>query len=97
MHGKPQPQSSKFVGGRPFAKPEAAAQELLRIYREFLALRPDYGHTYTGVTNSAFTKNGGSIEEYSAGVKHGIEAGLFRIDESGTRVFVLAESTTSTV
>ena len=82
MNSKPQ---TKFKEDRPFASPEAAALELLRIYREFTAARPGDGHTYTGVTNLAFTKNGGSIEEYSAGVKHGIDTGLFRIDESGTR------------
>lgn len=82
----------KFKEPRPFADPKAAASELLKIYRGFIAARPDVGHTYTGVTNHEFIwGRGGSVEEYSAGRDYGIAQGWFRIDESGTRVFVLAQ------
>jgi hypothetical protein len=87
MHDKTQ---SKFVEDRPFAKPEAAAQELLQIYRQFMARRPNDGHTYTGVTNREFiVVRGGSVAEYSAGVTYGIEQQWFRIDGGGTRVYVM--------
>lgn len=83
----------KYKEPRPFEKPEDAAKELLRIYRGSIAARKDdVGHTYTGITNHEFIAvRGGSVDEYAAGVKYGIEAGWFRIDESGTRVFVLAQ------
>lgn len=89
MTGKP---ALKFKSDRPFADPEAAAIELLRIYREFIARRPEILRTYTGVTNSEFVhQSGGSVEEYAAGRNFGIARKWFRIDESGTRVFVLAD------
>jgi hypothetical protein len=46
----------KYKEERPFAEPKAAAQELLRIYRGFIAARKDdVGHTYTGTrTTSSF-------------------------------------------
>lgn len=81
----------KFKSDRPFTSPEAAARELLRIYREFIAAKPDIPHTYTGITNSAFTDAGGSVAEYGAGRDFGIAQNWFRIDESGTRVYLLPE------
>lgn len=67
----------KFKEARPFAKPEEAAKELLRIYRGFIAARKDdVVHTYTGITNREFVMvRGGSIDEYAAGVEYGIKAG----------------------
>lgn len=89
MTGKP---LSKFKSDRPFAAPEAAARELLRIYRAFLAMRPDIPHTYTGVTNSEFIyKSGGSVEEYTAGRDYGIQRKWFEIGGGGTRVFLLPD------
>lgn len=88
MIGKPQ---IKFQEGRPFASPEAAARELLRIYREFIRARPDVSHIYTGVTNSAFTDERGSVAEYAVGRDYGIAQNWFRVNESGTRVFLLPD------
>jgi len=77
---------------RPFASPEAAAAELRRIYREQIARRMDVLHTYTGVTNSEFLqRSGGNVAEYAAGRDYGTKQKWFRIDESGTRVFLLPE------
>lgn len=89
MTGQPQ---IKFKTDRPFASPEAAARELLRIYREFIAAKPDIPHTYTGITNSAFLyQSGGSVTEYGAGRDFGIAHKWFRIDESGTQVYLLPD------
>ncbi|MGN6284521.1 MAG: hypothetical protein ACTHM2_05155 [Afipia sp.] len=52
-----------------YPTPEAAARELLRIYREHIAAGSP--HAYTGVTNMAFLQGGGTVEEYRAGVVHG--------------------------
>lgn len=77
-----------FVENGSFAKPEAAARELLRIYRD--TLKDGVSHTYTGITNREFLYvSGGSAGEYAAGRDFGIELKWFRIDESGTRVFLL--------
>jgi hypothetical protein len=79
-----------FVEPRAFADPEAAARELLRIYR--MKLADGATHTYTGVTNSQFIyESGGSIEEYAAGRDYGIAQKWFRIDGAGTRVFLLPD------
>ncbi len=52
---------AKFKPDRPFENPEAAARELLRIYRA--ALRDGASHTYTGITNREFIHDvGGSVE-----------------------------------
>lgn len=78
----------KFKTERPFADPEAAARELLRIYRN--RLKDGALHTYTGVTNTEFISvSGGSVAEYRAGADHGRAQKWFRFDESGTRVFLL--------
>lgn len=79
---------AKFTENRPFANPDAAARELLRIYKVRLAGGDPY--IYTGVTNSEFIwTRGGSVEEYGAGRDYGIAQGWFRIDTSGIRIFVL--------
>lgn len=82
----------KFQEARPFSSPEAAARELLRIYREFLRARPDVSHTYTGVTNSQFIyQSGGSVAEYGAGLAYGVAQKWFEIAGGGTRVFLLPD------
>lgn len=81
---------SKFKPDRPLASPEAAARELLRIYRN--ALKDGATHTYTGITNREFIHvGGGSVDEYVAGRDLGIARRWFRIDDSGTRVFLLPD------
>lgn len=86
------PAIQKFKGESKFPDSEAAACELLRIYRSYLAKRPEIPHTYTGVTNSHFMhESGGTIIEYAAGRDFGIAQKWFRVDESGTRVFLLPD------
>lgn len=81
---------SKFKSDRPYASPEAAARELLRIYRD--RLKGGAPHASTGVTNVEFLyQSGGSVAEYSAGRDYGINQKWFRIDDSGTRVFLLPD------
>jgi hypothetical protein len=72
-----------------YPNPEAAAREPLRIYREHVADGLPYA--YTGVTNMAFLRSGGTVEEYRAGVLYGHKANWFKIDDSGSRVTVLGD------
>jgi hypothetical protein len=77
---------TKFVESRPFADHEAAALKLLDIARDLTCAQ---GWAYTGVTNTAFLRAGGSVPEYGAGIEHGKAHGMFAIDTSGTRITVL--------
>jgi hypothetical protein len=53
----------KFVEPRSTLSPEAAARKLLQI---ILRADVDVGQfTYAGITNSAFTRGGSTIAEYS--------------------------------
>ncbi len=80
----------KFKKENAFEAPEAAARELVRISRSLI--REDVGHTYTGVANSEFLYiSGGSLDAYKAGRDLAVANKWLRIDESGTRIFVLAE------
>ena len=64
MDGRPR---KTFVEDGPFAKPEAAARELLRIYRD--RLKDGAPYTMTGVTNTEFIyTSGGSPANYRAGL-----------------------------
>lgn len=86
MHGKPQ---TKFKEVRPFAKPEAAALELMRIFRAFIAEKnvPTLKHTYAGVTNREFVFiRGASIEEWSLGIDYCKAQGWITMDGGG-RIF----------
>jgi hypothetical protein len=81
---------AKSKQDRPFATPEAAAKEMLRIFRTFIAAKndPTVKHTYAGITNHEFVwVSGGSVEEWSLGVEFGRSQGWFTIDGGG-RVFV---------
>jgi len=55
----------KFTEDRPYAKPEAAARLLLDIVRSSID-ESKLPHAYTGATNTAFARAGGSIAEYAA-------------------------------
>jgi len=73
-----------------FEAPEAAARELLRIAKS--KIKDEYAHTYTGVTNSEFLyTSGGSLDAYKAGRDFAVANKWFRIDESGTRIFILPD------
>ena len=64
--------------------PEAATRKLLQI---ILRADIDVGQfTHTGITNSAFTREGGTIAESSAGIAFGTEHPWFKVDRSGTRL-----------
>lgn len=76
---------TKFVETRPYSDPAAAAQKLVQIAQELVWPQ---GYAYTGVTNMAFLRAGGSVDEYGAGVAYGTAQGMFMIDESGTRITV---------
>jgi len=71
----------------PQARPEAAARKLLEIV---LSNDIDVGqHAYTGATNTAFLRAGGSVAEYAAGRDYAVAQGWFEIDRSGTRIILL--------
>ncbi len=77
-----------FVENDAFAKPEAAARELLRIYRD--RLKDGASYTMTGVTNTEFIyTSGGTPANYRAGLEHGIALKWFAIEGGGTRVYLL--------
>ncbi|WP_458757715.1 hypothetical protein ACSVBT_17375 [Afipia sp. TerB] len=77
-----------FKPDQKYPSPEAAARELLRVYREHAS--DGSTDAYTGVTNMAFLRDGGSIAEYRASVLYGQKANWVRIDDSGSSVTVLA-------
>ena len=55
-------------------------------------IREDVEHAYTGVTNSEFVHvSGGSLNAYKAGRDFAVANSWFRIDESGTRIFILPD------
>jgi hypothetical protein len=80
----------KFISDRPFADPDAAARKLLDIVRESIN-ESGLPHAYTGATNTAFTRAGGSIPEYSAGMKRAAAQKWFEVDRSGSRIALLAD------
>lgn len=81
MTGKPRIPSKE---DRPSLSPADAAQRLVKLIEEETA-KSGYEHAYTGTINYAFT-GAGTLAEYVAGRIHGIDAGLFTVDDSGTRL-----------
>jgi hypothetical protein len=75
-----------FIPDAKYPTPEAAARELLRIYRTYVT--EAWPYAYTGVTNMDFLRGGGTIEEYRSGIDYGTKQGWFSI-EAGSRVTVL--------
>lgn len=76
---------TKFKEDRSPLSPEVAAKRLVELIQAEMKAR-DNPHAYTGTLNLAFRRTGGTIAEYGAGRDYGIEAGLFTVDDSGTRV-----------
>jgi hypothetical protein len=72
----------KFVTDRSFADPEAAARKLLDIVRASIA-ESQLPFAYTGATNTAFTRAGGGVQEYSAGC--GIRPGAAMVQDRSFR------------
>ena len=54
----------KYASDRPFADPATAARKLLDIVRASIA-ESRLPYAYTGATNTAFTRAGGSVLEYA--------------------------------
>jgi hypothetical protein len=80
----------KLTEDRPYANPEAAARLLVDIVRASI-VEGGLLHAYTGETNSSFTRAGGSVAEYSAGMACAVAKEWLRIDRSGTRIVLLAD------
>jgi hypothetical protein len=80
----------KFISDRPSTDPEAVARKLLDIVRGSIA-QSGLRYAYTGATNTEFTREGGSIEEYSVGMKHAAAQKWFEVATSGTRIVLLAD------
>jgi hypothetical protein len=80
----------KFTADRHFADLEAAARKLLDIVKASMA-ESGWPYAYTGATNAAFTRAGGSVQEYSADVTYAASHALFRIEPSGTRIELLPD------
>lgn len=75
-----------FIPDAKYPTPEAAARELLRIFREHT--KDGYPYAYTGASNMEFLRGGGSVDEYRAGIDYGVQQGWFSV-EAGSRVSVL--------
>ncbi|WMT78873.1 hypothetical protein [Bradyrhizobium sp. Ash2021] len=80
----------KYVTDRPFAAPEAAARKLLDLVRASIA-ESGLPYAYTGATNTAFTRTGGSLLDYAAGIRHAVARKWLEIDRSGTRIILLPD------
>jgi hypothetical protein len=80
----------KFATARAYADPEAAARLLLDIVRGSI-VESDLLYAYTGATNTTFTRAGGSVAEYAAGMAYAAEQKWLKVDSSGTRITLLAD------
>lgn len=75
----------KLSAERPFAKPETAARKLLEIANGIEAVQD--GRIYIELLNGAFLfTEGGTLQEYGAGLAHAIDQGWLWKHESGTYV-----------
>jgi hypothetical protein len=70
----------KFVEDRPYAGSEAAARRLLEIAN---ATDADQGKVDVGQVNVVFLRDGGSPDEYRAGIAHLRADGLISMHDSG--------------
>jgi hypothetical protein len=80
----------KLTSDRPYADPEVAARKLLDVVRDSVA-ESKLPYSYTGATNIAFLRAGGSVAEYSAGIAFGQARQWFQIERSGTRIELLPD------
>ena len=75
----------KFINQRPYADPAVAARKLLEIANATETVQD--GRIYIETINGQFLfKEGGTPEEYSAGLKLAIDQGWLLKHESGTYV-----------
>ena len=80
----------KYVADKAFADPETAARKLLDIVRASIA-ESRLPYAYTGATNTEFLRAGGSVDEYSTGMKEAGSKKWLEIDRSGTRIVLLPD------
>lgn len=77
-----------FKSDDPFANPEAAARELIRLCKLEMETTGQ-PHAYTGTVNNAFKSEGRStVASYGAGRDYAIAKGWLEIDISGTRIII---------
>jgi hypothetical protein len=75
----------KFINQRPYADPDVAARKLLEIANATQAVQD--GRIYIEKINGQFLfKEGGTPEEYRAGLQFAIDRGWLWKHESGTYV-----------
>ena len=75
----------KFIEGRPFADPDAAARKLLELANAFEPIQD--GRIYIEKINGPFLfELKGTPAEYKAGLLRAIENGWLELHESGTYV-----------
>jgi hypothetical protein len=80
-----------FKQDDPFANPEDAAREFVRIAKREME-ETGRSVAFTGTVNSAFTTGGRStVPSYSKGRDYAIAKGWISIDGSGTRITVTPE------
>lgn len=81
----------QFKTDDPFAKPEAAARELIRLCKVEME-ETGQPHAYTGTVNNAFRAGWRStVESYGKGIDCAVAKGWLVIDISGTRITVTPE------
>jgi len=75
----------------PFAKPEDAARELIRLCKVEME-ETGQPHAYTGSVNYAFTTGGRSaVASYGLGRDYAVAKGWLAVDESGSRITLTSE------
>ena len=74
----------KFVERQPLADPDAAARKLIEIANGVAAVQD--GRIYIERVNEPFLANGGSGEQFRAGIERAIALGWLWRHESGTYV-----------
>ncbi|CEG07010.1 hypothetical protein BN961_00391 [Afipia felis] len=80
-----------FKTDDPFANPEAAAKELIRLCKAEME-QANRSFAYTGTVNFTFIYDGGGTPaSYGAGRDYAINKGWLTIDESGSRIMITPE------
>ena len=74
----------KLIADRPYADPDKAAKKLIEIASTIEPVQD--GRLYIENVNAPFLAAGGSVAEYSAGLKAAIANGWLWLHESGTYV-----------
>ncbi len=74
----------KLIADRPYADPDKAARKLIEIASTIEPVQD--GRLYIENVNAPFLAAGGSVAEYSAGLKAAIANGWLWLHKSGTYV-----------